>query len=287
MQPLKGSEDTRRFHSSCMAGFRSRDSRGLALNTHAGGKLKNENVSAESAVAGLAQNVHDGLEGKPLRDVLASPEEAAELSTGEFGDLLALALGDALLNVALVWSNIDHVLIVGDGHAELRREFLASLLRIVGAIEVVASDGALGAGHVAADDEVRGAIVLPDDHVLDGLTGTGHLHAVRQVCPTEHRKLLLGLLAQSLVGVDAHEAVNVARLSGAASRVHQEDGVLDVALRALQELEVGTVDGVAVLEGDHILALRKRRTHLCRRLHNVLELRAPSSPGHPPRRHSR
>mmetsp|Transcript_17495 Transcript_17495/g.46610 ORF Transcript_17495/g.46610 Transcript_17495/m.46610 type:complete len:266 (+) Transcript_17495:485-1282(+) len=151
---------------------------------------------------------------------------------------------------------------------------LAGLLCIVRTVEVVTRDGALGPGHVAPDDEVRGPEVLPDDHVLNGLARAGHLHAVRQVRPPEHGVLLLRLLAQRLVGVDADNAIDVARLRGAASRMHQERGVRDIALGALQELEVSPVDGVPVLEGHHILALRKRLAHLSRGLHEVLELRA-------------
>ena len=40
-------------------------------------------------------------------------------------------------------------------------------------VEVVPRHAALAAGHVAADDEVRAAVVLADDHVLDGLPGGG------------------------------------------------------------------------------------------------------------------
>mmetsp|Transcript_5713 Transcript_5713/g.18334 ORF Transcript_5713/g.18334 Transcript_5713/m.18334 type:complete len:427 (+) Transcript_5713:752-2032(+) len=161
-----------------------------------------------------------------------------------------------------------------DGHAKLRGKLLAGLLRVVGAVEVVARDGALGARHVAADDEVRGPKVLTDDHVLDGLARPRHLHAVRQVGPAEHGELLLRLLAQGLIGPNAHDAVDVARLRGAASGVHQEDGVLHVALGALQQLEVCPVDGVAVLEGHDFLASRELLAHLCGRLHSVLEGRA-------------
>mmetsp|Transcript_133441 Transcript_133441/g.426595 ORF Transcript_133441/g.426595 Transcript_133441/m.426595 type:complete len:527 (-) Transcript_133441:352-1932(-) len=163
---------------------------------------------------------------------------------------------------------------MGHLHAELCLELLAGLLRIVCTVEIVAGDGALSTRHVTANDEVSGAEVLADDHVLDGLAGAGHLHAVGQVGPAEHRVLLLGLLAQGLVGLDTHDAIDVARLRGAACRVHQEDGICNVALCALQELEVGTVNRVAVLEGDDFLALRQCRAYLRRRHHWVLELGA-------------
>ena len=42
---------------------------------------------------------------------------------------------------------------------------------------------ALRPGHVPANDQVRSHKVLPDDHVLDRLAGTGHLYGVRQARP--------------------------------------------------------------------------------------------------------
>merc|ERR1719262_1079859 len=123
--------------------------------------------SAEGAVASLPEDVNHRLEGEPLGDVLARPQAAAELGAAEFDHLLSVLLGPALLHVALLWADVYHVLVVGDSNAKLRLVLLAHLLRIVGAIEVVARDGALGSCHVAADDEVSGTEVLADDHVLD------------------------------------------------------------------------------------------------------------------------
>jgi len=69
-------------------------------------------------------------------------------------------------------------------------------LRVVGAVEVLAVDAGLAARHVAADDEVRAAVVLADDHVLDGLAGARHVHGVGQVRPRDAR--VLRLLLQDL-----------------------------------------------------------------------------------------
>merc|ERR1719444_47257 len=146
---------------------------------------------AECLVAGLSEDVHHRLEGEPLWDLLATAQPAAELRAGKLGDLLALLLGLALLDVALLRTDIDHVLVVRHRHTQLRGVLLARLLRIVRTVEVVARDRALGPGHVTPNDEVRGTKVLPDDHVLNGLAWSGHLHAVRQVGPPEHGVLLL------------------------------------------------------------------------------------------------
>merc|ERR1711972_292642 len=58
--------------------------------------------STERLVAGLPEDVHHGLECEPLRDLLVAPEPPAELRAGEFGDLLALLFGLALLHIALL-----------------------------------------------------------------------------------------------------------------------------------------------------------------------------------------
>eukprot|EP00420_Gonyaulax_spinifera_P001325 CAMPEP_0197944002 /NCGR_PEP_ID=MMETSP1439-20131203/125194_1 /TAXON_ID=66791 /ORGANISM="Gonyaulax spinifera, Strain CCMP409" /LENGTH=317 /DNA_ID=CAMNT_0043567257 /DNA_START=62 /DNA_END=1014 /DNA_ORIENTATION=+ len=207
--------------------------------------------SAEGLVPRLPQDVHHGPEREPL------------------GDLLALFVFGIMLG-----PHVHHVLVVGHGDPELSRVLLAGLLRVVGPVEVVARDGALRARHVAADDEVRGAVVLTDDHVLDRLTRPCHLHAVREVRPPEHGILLFSLLAERLVGRDADNAVDVARLGGATSGVHKENRVLDIALGALEELKVCTVDGVPVLEGHNLLALGQHLAHLPRRLHRIAESRA-------------
>mmetsp|Transcript_100318 Transcript_100318/g.224045 ORF Transcript_100318/g.224045 Transcript_100318/m.224045 type:complete len:446 (-) Transcript_100318:868-2205(-) len=230
--------------------------------------------SAEGRVSSLPEDVDHRLEGKPLGDLLPGAQTAAELSAGELHDLLALLLGLALLDVAFLGADVDHVLVVCHSHTELRGVLLPSLLRIVGAIEVVACDGALGAGHVTPDDEVCGAEVLPDDHVLDCLPRACHFHAVGEVGPTEHRELLLGLLTKSLVRANPDDPVDVTGLSRAARGMHEQDGVGDIALSALQELKVGPVDGIPILESDDSLALRQRRTHISGRHHLVLELRA-------------
>merc|ERR1711963_789698 len=145
--------------------------------------------STECLVPSLPQDVDHGLEGKPLWDVFTTAEPAAELCARELDDLLPLLLGLGLLDIALLLADVHHVLVVRDGHAELLRVLLARLLGVVSAVEVVARDGALRARHVAADDEVRGAVILADDHVLDRLAGAGHLHAVRKVRPPKHRVL--------------------------------------------------------------------------------------------------
>ena len=86
-------------------------------------------------------------------------------------------------------------------------------------------------GHVAADDEVGGTEILPDDHVLDGFPGPSHLHGVREVRPPEvltRPLLVLGLLLQDFIGLDSRGPVDVAGLGRATGRVHEHDGVVHI-----------------------------------------------------------
>mmetsp|Transcript_68161 Transcript_68161/g.120314 ORF Transcript_68161/g.120314 Transcript_68161/m.120314 type:complete len:257 (-) Transcript_68161:1180-1950(-) len=166
---------------------------------------------------------------------------------------------------------------MGHGDAQLGGELLSNLLCVVGTIEVFAVDGALGACHVTTDDEVSGSVVLADDHVLDSLARACHLHAVRQVGPSEHWVLLLSLLAQGLVSADAHNTIDVAWLSGATGGVDKQHAILDILLGANQQLKVSPVDRVAVLESHHILALWQRGSHFsrsCSRIFHLGELQA-------------
>eukprot|EP00405_Crypthecodinium_cohnii_P006444 CAMPEP_0194783658 /NCGR_PEP_ID=MMETSP0323_2-20130528/79345_1 /TAXON_ID=2866 ORGANISM="Crypthecodinium cohnii, Strain Seligo" /NCGR_SAMPLE_ID=MMETSP0323_2 /ASSEMBLY_ACC=CAM_ASM_000346 /LENGTH=173 /DNA_ID=CAMNT_0039722565 /DNA_START=269 /DNA_END=790 /DNA_ORIENTATION=+ len=79
-------------------------------------KTGNCSTSAESAVASLAEDVDDGFEGEPLRDLLVGSQSSSELGAGQLHDLLALGLGDALLNVAVmfIWHLSSSGRVVGD-----------------------------------------------------------------------------------------------------------------------------------------------------------------------------
>ena len=203
----------------------------------------------------LAENLDDGLEREPLGDVLAASEHLAELGAGELLDGEALLLGDVGGDVAILVG--VHDVEGGNGlHAELGGVRLGEVLGVVGAVEVLAVDGGLGPRHVAADDEVGAPVVLADDHVLDSLAGTGHVHGVREVRPPDGG--VVHLLGEHLVGVVADEAGDVVVLGRAHGGVHQANRALAHVLgveSAGEELVVRPVDGVAALEGDDVLAL--------------------------------
>mmetsp|Transcript_4775 Transcript_4775/g.10448 ORF Transcript_4775/g.10448 Transcript_4775/m.10448 type:complete len:367 (-) Transcript_4775:276-1376(-) len=216
------------------------------------------------------QHVDDRLEGKPLGDVLAITEHLPELGARELLDVVALLLGVVSCDVVLL-ARVHEVERWHRLHAELVRLGLGEVLRLEGAVEVLASDRRLGASHVTANDEVCAAEVLADHHVVDRLARASHVHGVRQVGPARllARLGVLGLLDEHLVRLVAHGAGDVLLLRRAARRVDEHDGVLgDVGRveRAREELVVGAVDGVAALEGDDVGVLRELGARLGRRL---------------------
>mmetsp|Transcript_21426 Transcript_21426/g.36564 ORF Transcript_21426/g.36564 Transcript_21426/m.36564 type:complete len:204 (-) Transcript_21426:12-623(-) len=142
------------------------------------------------------------------------------------------------------------------------------LLSIVSTIEVVACEGALGAGHIATNDEVGAPIVLADDHMLDGLTRAGHVHGVGEVGPAQAGVVHLGL--EHFVGLVTDGAWDVIILCGAHSGVHQASCARVLHVGCVQgtdeQLIVGAVDGVAALESQHVLILGQGGTDLSRAL---------------------
>ena len=63
---------------------------------------------------------------------------------------------------------------------ELFLVLLHELLRVVRAVERLAVAVVAGAGVIAADDEVRAAVVLADDRVPHGFARAAHAHRERQ-----------------------------------------------------------------------------------------------------------
>jgi hypothetical protein len=113
----------------------------------------------------LTENLNNRLEGEPLRDVIATAQHLPELGARELLLVEALSLGLLSSDVALLLG-VDEVEGRHGDHAELRAVLLGEVLGVVGAVEVLAGDAALGASHVTADDEVCATEVLADHHVL-------------------------------------------------------------------------------------------------------------------------
>mmetsp|Transcript_7158 Transcript_7158/g.25944 ORF Transcript_7158/g.25944 Transcript_7158/m.25944 type:complete len:411 (-) Transcript_7158:345-1577(-) len=202
--------------------------------------------------AAFPEDFDDGLEGEPLWDVLPGPEHLPELRSGELLDGEALVRSDVGGDVALLLGVHD----VQRRHGldpELLAVGLGEVLGVVGAVKVLAIQAGLAAGHVPADDEVGAPVVLPDDHVLDGLPGSGHVHRVGQVGPVH--LWVRGLLLEDLVGPVPDDARDVVVLGGAAGRVDQDHAVVPDVLGVQgpgEQLVVRLVHRVAALEGHDV-----------------------------------
>lgn len=197
----------------------------------------------------LAQHLdHLGVR-EPFGDLLAGAQAAAQLGAGNVHG--ARALGDLVgRHVLVAVGDVNHLLELDHLDAELLLVLLDQVLRVVGAVVVLAVLVLAGAGVVAADNEVRRAVVLADDGVPKGLAGTAHAHGQGQQGQRGHAVGVTG--QQGLVDADAGEVVNVAGLGHADDGVDEDVGALGAG-GADRQLAMGTVHGVASLEGHDLL----------------------------------
>jgi hypothetical protein len=140
----------------------------------------------------------------------------------------------------------DHLLEVDHLDADLGRVLLEQLLRVVGAVEVLALAVLPRPRMVAAHDHVGAAVVLADHPVPDGLARAGHPHGEVQEAHRRGRGRVV--VKHGLVAAHAGEVVDVAGLG------HADDGVdQQVGLRLLRGAEgeflMRAVKRVAGLEG--------------------------------------
>ena len=97
--------------------------------------------------------------------------------------------------------------------------------------------------------EVGGSVVLSDNGVPDGLSGTGHSHGQRQQSQVSHTVGVLG--HQGLVRSNTGVVVHVSRLGETDDRVDQDVG-LSLSGGSYSQLSVSSVHGVPGLEGDNL-----------------------------------
>mmetsp|Transcript_22550 Transcript_22550/g.40641 ORF Transcript_22550/g.40641 Transcript_22550/m.40641 type:complete len:321 (+) Transcript_22550:377-1339(+) len=110
---------------------------------------------------------------------------------------------------------------------------------------------------------MRASEVFTDHHVLDGLPGSGHVHAVWQVFPSG--TVVFGLLLQNLVGLVSDNSRDIIGLGRSAGGVNKNDSVLaneGIVERTREKLVVSPVHGVTALEGDDIDVIGKGLTDL-------------------------
>jgi len=192
------------------------------------------------------QHTHDFRIGEPLGDILPRAQAGAQLSAADVEG--AHAGGDLVVgSVFVAVGQVDHLL---EGHhfdAELLSVLFDCVLCVVGAVEVLSGGVLAWTGVVAADDEVRGAVVFADDGVPDCFSGAAHSHCEGQEAEDCHAVWIAG--EKGLVDADAGEVVDVAWFREADDRV-DEDVCLAGAGGADGQFAVGAVHGVAGLEGD-------------------------------------
>ena len=107
-----------------------------------------------------------------------------------------------------------------------------------------------GAGVIAADDQVVGAVVAADDRVPQRLARAGQAHRQRQQGQQDAVRVVVAA-SEGLVGAHAGVVIDVAGLGHANHRVEQQHAIhlLD---GALGQFLVDAVQRVARLEGDDV-----------------------------------
>ncbi len=195
---------------------------------------------------GAAQLLHDLGEAEPLGDLEALAQAAAQLGTRDVEDRDGVAVLDLVGGLVLgALLHVDHVLEVDHLQADLVLVRAEQLLRVIGAVEILARAVLAGAGMVAADDHVRATVVAADQPVPDGLARAGHAHG--QVQQRHGRGRLRVLVQHRLVAAHAGEVIDVAGLREADDRVDQQVR-LGLARRTEGQLLVRAVQRVARLE---------------------------------------
>ena len=107
-----------------------------------------------------------------------------------------------------------------DFDAEFLSVFLDCVLCVVRAVEVFSGAVFAGAGVVAADDEVRGAVVFADDGVPDCFSGPAHAHCKGEETEDCHAIGVAG--EEGLIDTHAGEVVDVAGFCEADYRVDKD-----------------------------------------------------------------
>ncbi len=195
-----------------------------------------------------AELFHHFIIGEPVGDLGAAGQAVAEFSATDVERFLAL--GDFVDGIVRLFvGDIDHEFEVDHFDAELFLVLLHKLLGVVGAVKRLAAFVAAGTGVIAADDEVRAAMVLADDRVPDGFARTAHAHGQRQ--QRQVRSVLRVVGHERLVAADARVVIDVARLRHADDRVDEEVGFF-ILRGAEGELVMCAVHRIAGLESNDL-----------------------------------
>lgn len=218
----------------------------VLAGVHVPGKEDGETLSVARR-ARFAEDLDDFGVREPFGDGSTGAQAVAQLGTGDIQGLDArgyLVLGLVLIGVGQVGDLLE----LDDLDAELLPVLLDSVLSIVRAVEFLALGVLAGTSMVTSDDEVSGTVVLTDDGVPDGLTGTTHTHGEAQKAQDGHSVGVAG--EESLVGADTGEVVDVSRLGETDNGVNQDIGLASASSTDGQ-LTVSSVHGVSSLESNN------------------------------------
>mmetsp|Transcript_25471 Transcript_25471/g.53020 ORF Transcript_25471/g.53020 Transcript_25471/m.53020 type:complete len:275 (-) Transcript_25471:91-915(-) len=200
----------------------------------------------------VTQHFDHRFEGKPFGDIISSTQHLTELGSGQFLGVQSLFLGVIGRGVSLFF-RVDQVKRWHGGDTQLFRHFLGKVLGVVGTIEIFARDTGFGSGHVTSNNEMCASKVLSDNHVLNGLTGSGHVHGIRQVLPLDTR--VGGFFLEHFVSLVTNFTRDIISLSRTASGVDQDNTTFSnqrIIEGAGKEFVMGAMDGVTALKGHNI-----------------------------------
>src|SRR5450631_431582 len=156
-----------------------------------------------------AQFLHYFRISEPRRNFAAFVEPLAQFRARDVEYLRALRhfIG---WDVSVFVLQIHHHLEGNHLDAHFRFMLLEQFLSVVRAVEVLAVRIFSRTGMIAADDEVRAAVVLAYQAVPNRLARSAHAHGQRQ--HGEFDRAVRVLREQQLVAAGAHEIIDVARL---------------------------------------------------------------------------
>mmetsp|Transcript_15036 Transcript_15036/g.30414 ORF Transcript_15036/g.30414 Transcript_15036/m.30414 type:complete len:219 (-) Transcript_15036:1468-2124(-) len=123
-------------------------------------------------------------------------------------------------------------------------------LSVIGPVEVF-SRCVLAPCVVPPDDHLGEPVVLPADHVLDCLTGSGESHVVGEVLERDH--LVSKSPVQGLIGGDSHRGVKVIVLGRSDGRMNDGGDLRSGGVG--EHCDVGLVERVSALECDDLFCL--------------------------------
>lgn len=197
---------------------------------------------------GVTEDLNDLRVGEPLGNAGTGTETLAELSSGDvegLGALWNLVVWAVLVRVREVGKHLE----LNDLDTELITVLLNEVLGVVWAVHFLASRVLSWTSMVTANDKVSASVVLTDDCVPEGLTGTTHSHGKGQETEGGHAVRVTG--EESLIDTDTGEVVNVTRLGETNSWVDKDVGLTGTS-SADGQLTVSSVHGVTGLESNNL-----------------------------------